>query len=327
MSHPHDDLFYVSPDLAQHLICETLGPDRQLTLSEAIDQVTQAFKSSLTPTSLQSINGRLERGLEMAKNGSVQEIPNSIGKRRFLVRSSDGTQKYIVDLDTKSCECPDSQKGYTCKHRIAAYLLEQAQQLVDATIQKKPSGYPPKTIRPTCSIPPSKEPPFRPTCSIPPTKAEFEKAEKSSEPVPGKDPSTASRIEQALKILGYDSAPNNVAETSLTGARLGNLYRRYLHGEDLDQRSFQVTITNLTKETVTPHPSQPSYEKWCLWVSGLPQGMPNGILFGPQGDKDLVAIFGRVDINALNGKMLVIYPQPMNVAGQSRVSIRFRSTK
>jgi len=111
-----------------------------------------------------------------------------------------------------------------------------------------------------------------------------------------------------LKELGFDSEPRKLAETSPSGVRLGNLYRRYLHGEDLDQEPLKVTITNLTKETVTPHPSQPSYEKWCLWVSGLPQGMPNGILFGPQGDKDLVAIFGRVDINTLKGKVLVIYP-------------------
>jgi hypothetical protein len=138
--------------------------------------------------------------------------------------------------------------------------------------------------------------------------------------------STPSREDQILRELGFDAQPKQLTEavSTASGVRLGSLYRRYLHGEELDQKSCQVTITGLTKETVTPHPSQPSYQKWCLWVSGLPQGMPCGILFGPQGDKDLVAIFGRVDINSLKGKALVIYPQPMNVAGQSRVAIRFR---
>jgi hypothetical protein len=132
--------------------------------------------------------------------------------------------------------------------------------------------------------------------------------------------------EELLKMLGFDAEPHNLAVTSVIqpAIRLGYLYRRYLHGEELDQKPCKVTITNITRETVTPHPSQSSYEKWCLWVSGLPLGMPCGILFGQQGDKDLVSIFGRVDIQSLKGKSLVIYPQTMIVAGTPRIAIRFR---
>ena len=94
-----------------------------------IDQVASKFIASLTQEMLKAFNGRLERGLELAKNGSVQPLSNSVRSRRFLVRSSDTTQKYIVDLDTKTCECPDSMKGHTCKHRVAAYYIEQALKL------------------------------------------------------------------------------------------------------------------------------------------------------------------------------------------------------
>ena len=76
-----------------------------------------------------------------------------------------------------------------------------------------------------------------------------------------------------------------------------------------------------------PYPSQPAIEKWCLLVDGLPFGMGNGILFGTRGEEDLIAIFGRVDVSSLKGKQVVVYPKPMNVAGQPKVSIRFRGVQ
>ena len=59
-------------------------------------------------------------------------------------------------------------------------------------------------------------------------------------------------------------------------ARLGSLYRRYLHGEDLDGKPHTVDIADVTQEVVTPHPSQPGHAKWCLWVTGLQQLCPKG---------------------------------------------------
>ena len=88
-----------------------------------------------------------------------------------------------------------------------------------------------------------------------------------------------------------------------------------------------MTIQDITKEKVCPHPSQPVIEKWCLWVYGLPEGMPNGILFGSRGEEDLIAIFGKVTLADLQGKLITIYAKPMNVAGQTKLSIRFRSAQ
>ena len=189
----------------------------------------------------------------------------------FRVRSSDGRSSYLVDLEAKACNCPDSQKGYHCKHRIAAYYFSKARTML--TQQPKPAPVTPK-----------------------------------QQP----------REAQILRELGFDAAP---------GLRLGSLYRRYLHGEEIGQQPLTVTISAVTRETVQPHPNQPASGKWCLWVNGLPGGLPNGILFGAQGESELLAIFGRVTVDSLKGKALVIYPHAVTVAGQPRIAIRFKKAQ
>jgi hypothetical protein len=101
------------------------------------------------------------------------------------------------------------------------------------------------------------------------------------------------------------------------------LYRRYLHGSDLNGKPVKVLISDITREEVRPHPSLPLEAKWCLWVSGLPDGMPNGILFGATGEQDLIAIFGQVELQSLKGKPILLVPKAMNVGGQAKIAIRF----
>ena len=68
------------------------------------------------------LNGREERGLKLALEGHVKHT----SQRIFSVRSENNQHAYLVDLDRKTCTCPDCQKGHICKHRIAAYLIEQS---------------------------------------------------------------------------------------------------------------------------------------------------------------------------------------------------------
>lgn len=270
-------------------------------LEHCIRLVAGNLTVQLSPYTIQQMNGRLERGLEMALSGAVKADPIASQPHRFKMLSSDGCHFYTIDLDAKTCDCPDSQKGNHCKHRIAAFLYKEGSEMKQKNAQQEERSRP-------------AQPAARPIQQPP------------AQPKPGQAPS---REEQILKELGFDAEPKKLAEAPVSqpGARLGSLYRRYLHGEELDQKPIKVTITNITKETVTPHPSQPSYEKWCLWVSGLPQGIPCGILFGAEGERELVSIFGRVGIESLKGKTMMIYPQPMSVAGQSRIAIRFRSAQ
>lgn len=246
-------------------------------LKMEISKVAEKMTASCNPMTLRALNGRLERGLEIALNGDIQPVQGKAHVCRVV--SSDHTHSYLVDVDARTCECPDSLKGNHCKHRIAAYYFTQAT-------------------------------------------ANLAKAAPVEKPAPKKTEA------QILKELGFDDdAPRKVAETLNTsdGTRLGSLYRKYLHGLDLEQKAAKVTIANITKETVTPRPGQPSFDKYCIWVSGLPAGTPNGILFGAQGEKELVAIFGRVSLESIKGKSMTIYPVSLTVAGQPRIAIHFRS--
>ena len=274
---------YVLPSLQALWLHEAIAPVIQ---SDTLDQVAQKFISSLKPEMVKSLNGRLERGLELAKNGAVLACPEPAHPRCFQVLATNGNTSYKVDLDARICECEDSLNGITCKHRIAAYYTEQASQLQ----------------------------PIHPSPVETPLKA-----------VPSSGSSSSLSVEQILKELGYDPEPKKVHESApVPTVQLGTLYRHFLHGSELGQQAYQVTITDITKEKVTPHPSQPTIEKWCLWVSGLPTSYATGILFGTRGEEDLMAIFGNVDIHSLKGKQIVIYSKSLNVGGQAKQSIRFR---
>jgi hypothetical protein len=140
-------------------------------------------------------------------------------------------------------------------------------------------------------------------------------------------PSTNEKTDKILKELGYETQPKAAPQQSPQSApfpHLGSLYTKYLHGEELGTQPKTVTIQKITQEKVTPHPSLPTYQKWCLWVSGLPQGMPTGILFGAKGEKELVSIFGKADLASLIGKPVTIFTQPVNVGGQTKLAIHFR---
>lgn len=239
--------------------------------AERLDEVAKNYIASLSQETLKSFNGRLERGLELAKNGAVMPLNHPKHPRRLQVQASDGSKVYQVDLEAKTCDCPDSQKGHTCKHRIAAYYYEQASQ-----------------------------PPAKPQ---PPSEDENKK-----------------RVDELLRKLGFDSEEVVARPVSL---RLGMLYRRYLHGSDLNGKPVPVVIKSITREEVKPHPSLPAEGKWCLWVNGLPEGMPDGVLFGATGEQDLIAIFGQVEIQNLKGKSILLVPRAMNVAGQEKIVIRF----
>jgi len=108
--------------------------------------------------------------------------------------------------------------------------------------------------------------------------------------------------------------------------KLGTLYRQYLRGSDLTGPCL-VTIAGLTQVTVQPHPRSEPVEKWCLWVTGLPEDTPNGILFGPKGEEVLTKIFGEVDIKDLKGAQIIIYPLKVHVAGYDKMAVRFRLPK
>jgi len=97
------------------------------TLSvEAINFAFTKFTNSISPELKQRINGRLERGLEIAlSSGVIPYDPTTLVQ--FKVMSSDPAKlPYMVDLRARTCTCPDHLKGHYCKHRVAAQVYRLA---------------------------------------------------------------------------------------------------------------------------------------------------------------------------------------------------------
>jgi len=92
--------------------------------AEAIQAAYRKLCDSLSPAMKQSLNGRAERALQIALTGGVTQlgVPS-----QFLVDSSDPERPpYFVDLNARSCTCPDHWNGHTCKHRLAAQIIKLA---------------------------------------------------------------------------------------------------------------------------------------------------------------------------------------------------------
>ena len=91
-------------------------------LPATIEHTARKVFESFSNRFKKKLNGRQERALKLALDGHVTYKSDRI----FSVRSENGNHAYLVNLDQSSCTCPDCRRGYVCKHRIAAFLIEQA---------------------------------------------------------------------------------------------------------------------------------------------------------------------------------------------------------
>jgi hypothetical protein len=117
----------MNTQLNTHNLKETaVAPFTQPVLPVVIEQTARKVFESFSEKMKATLNGRQERALKLALEGHVAHKLS----RTFSVRSEDGQHSYLVNLDKNFCTCPDSQKGSVCKHRLAAYLIEQASRAV-----------------------------------------------------------------------------------------------------------------------------------------------------------------------------------------------------
>jgi uncharacterized Zn finger protein len=103
---------------------------------EAINAAFTKFSNSISPDLKQRMNGRLERGLEIALAGAV--IPyDPFTLVQFKVRSSNPTKlPYMVDLRARTCTCPDHLKGHYCKHRVASQVYRLAASMMTPQVSE-----------------------------------------------------------------------------------------------------------------------------------------------------------------------------------------------
>ena len=114
----------MTPQLNTHTVQETATLTFQPVLPAVIEQTALSLFESFSEKMKRTLNGREDRALKMALEGHVTHK----AARVFSVLSENGQHAYLVDLDRSFCTCPDSRKGQVCKHRLAAYLVEQSQQ-------------------------------------------------------------------------------------------------------------------------------------------------------------------------------------------------------
>ena len=106
-----------------HSIRETAAPTlMQPILPAVLEQTARQVFESFSEKMKSALNGRQDRALKLAAEGHVTHK----FARTFNVRSEDEQHSYLVNLEHSFCTCMDSQKGHVCKHRLAAYLVEQS---------------------------------------------------------------------------------------------------------------------------------------------------------------------------------------------------------
>jgi len=93
-------------------------------LPATIEQIARVVFESFSNRLREKLNGRQQRALKLALGGHVTHKAGRI----FSVQSENCSHSYLVNLECGTCTCPDYRNGNICKHRIAAYLIEQSLQ-------------------------------------------------------------------------------------------------------------------------------------------------------------------------------------------------------
>lgn len=96
--------------------------------------------------------------------------------------------------------------------------------------------------------------------------------------------------------------------------------RKYATGEDLQGRPVTLTIARLQSEKMTPTPGAAPVEKWVIFFREAQKGVVLSKTLATQ----IARAVGSDDTDEWPGKRITLFPETVNVAGQTRVAIRAR---
>lgn len=99
--------------------------------------------------------------------------------------------------------------------------------------------------------------------------------------------------------------------------------RKYLGGEDLQGKAYRVVIDGVRQEELRVAPGAKPELKWVMYLAGTRKGIVLSRTLAEQ----IAAAAGSDETDDWAGKAVVIYPEPMTVAGKRRVAIRARAPK
>jgi len=95
---------------------------------------------------------------------------------------------------------------------------------------------------------------------------------------------------------------------------------KYVKGEELDGKTFTLTIKLIRQEKMRFNPQSPEAIGWVIYVKETERGIVMGKPLATQ----LTQILGSDDTDDWIGKQVVFYSEPVMVGGQSRMGIRAR---
>ena len=103
--------------------------------------------------------------------------------------------------------------------------------------------------------------------------------------------------------------------------KLNDLFpRKYATGGDLAGKSVTLTISHLRLEKMIPTPGTAPVEKWVVFFKEAQKGIVLSKTLAFQISKAV----GSEDTEEWPGKRVTLFPETVNVAGQTRVAIRAR---
>jgi len=99
--------------------------------------------------------------------------------------------------------------------------------------------------------------------------------------------------------------------------------RNYITGADLNGKAYLTTIEEVREERMRTHPGAEPETRYVMYLAGTGKGVILNRTIGEQ----ISAIVGSDDTDNWKGHRIVIFPVPVDVAGQKRVAIRARAPK
>lgn len=101
--------------------------------------------------------------------------------------------------------------------------------------------------------------------------------------------------------------------------KLNNMFpRKYANGADLNGQSVTVTVHSMTIEKLSPHAGQPPMDRFILHFSETQKG----VILSRTLAEQIASILHSDDTDQWIGKKITLFPQPLTVAGKSRIAIR-----
>jgi hypothetical protein len=98
---------------------------------------------------------------------------------------------------------------------------------------------------------------------------------------------------------------------------------KYVRGEDLNGKSFIVTIAHIEAEVMRPNPASPEVTKFVLYT----QEGKKGIVLSKVLAQQIAKILQADDTDAWTGKKVAIFGEAVTVAGVPRVAIRAKAAQ